>query len=332
MKVLVCGGAGYIGAQMCRILAEHGHQPVTLDNLSTGHREAVRWGPLVVADLLDTEALARAFAAHGPFEAVMHFCARSIVSESVAEPLRYFRNNVLGTLALLEASVAHAVPYFLFSSSAAVYGAPRYTPIDEHHPCEPLNPYGHTKLAVEKLLAHYEAVFGLRYVALRYFNAAGASRDGTLGEDHEPETHLIPNVLRAAMGAHRLRLYGDDYDTPDGTCIRDYIHVEDLCEAHLAALNYLARGGTERVFNLGSGQGYSVLEVIRCAERVTGRPIPFERAPRRPGDPPVLVAAFARAEGLLGWRPRQHALEDIVASAWRWHQRRAAEARAAFSP
>ncbi len=331
MKVLVCGGAGYIGAQMCRWLAEHGHKPVTLDNLSTGHREAVRWGPLVVADILDAPAVMHAFATHGPFDVVMHFCARSIVCESVAQPLAYFRNNVQGTLTLLEATVAQAVPYFLFSSSAAVYGAPRYTPIDEDHPCAPLNPYGRTKLMVEELLRHYEAIFGLRYAVLRYFNAAGASADGTLGEAHEPETHLVANVLRAASGEHRLQLYGDDYDTPDGTCIRDFVHVEDLCAAHLAALDYLARGGKERIFNLGSGKGFSVLEVICCAERVTGRPIAFERAPRRPGDPPVLVASASRAEQLLGWRPRHRTLEEIVASAWRWHQRRDSAARSASS-
>lgn len=324
MKVLVCGGAGYIGAHMCRTLAESGHQVMVLDNLSTGHRAAVRWGPLVVADLLDAPALEQTFGTHGPFDAVMHFCAKSVVAESVREPLTYFRNNVLGTLQLLEATVAHGVPYFLFSSSAAVYGAPRSTPIDESHPCAPLNPYGRTKLMVEELLAHYEAAFGLQYVSLRYFNAAGASRDGTLGEDHEPETHLIPNVLRTAAGTHLLSVYGDDYDTPDGTCIRDYIHVEDLCEAHLRALEYLAGGGRERVFNLGNGQGYSVLEVIRCAEHVTGRRIAFARAARRDGDPPVLVASAQRAERLLGWRPRHRALEDIVASAWRWHQRQAA--------
>jgi UDP-glucose 4-epimerase len=323
MHILVCGGAGYIGAHMCKYLAEAGHALTVFDNLSTGHAEAVRWGPLVQGDLLSPDTLEQAFVG-GRFDAVMHFCARSLVGESVARPDIYYRNNVAGTLNLLDTMRRHNVPHLIFSSTAAVYGVPRYTPIDEQHPTEPINPYGRSKRMIESLLTDYDRAFGLRSVSLRYFNAAGAGPDGSLGERHNPETHLIPNILSSARrpGEHPLRIYGNTYSTPDGTCIRDYVHVIDLCSAHLAALGYLRAGGASAVFNLGSGRGSSVLEVIRCAEQVTGQRIPYTITDPRPGDPPILVASADQASRVLSWSPRYTDLSAIVETAWRWHARR----------
>ncbi len=320
-RVLVCGGAGYIGSHMAKWLAAHGVEPVVLDNLSTGHREAVRFGPLVEADLLDPASLDAAFAA-GPFEAVMHFCARSLVGESVQQPLAYYQNNVAGTLNLLQAMQRHGVDRIVFSSTAAVFGEPVAATIDEDHPKTPINPYGASKLMVERVLADAAQAYGLRSVTLRYFNAAGASADGDIGEAHTPETHLIPNVLRAAVGdGSRLKVFGDDWPTPDGTCVRDYIHVDDLAQAHWLALDHMAAHGGAHAFNLGNGRGFSVREVIAAAEAASGRTVAFDIAPRRAGDPAVLVAASDRAREVLGWSPRHADLAEIIDSAWRWHCR-----------
>lgn len=321
MHVLICGGAGYIGSHMAKMLATRGDRISIFDNLSTGHREAVQWGPLIEGDLLTPSDIDRALQA-GPYDAVMHFSAKSLVGESVAHPDRYYLNNVVGTINLLNALVRHGIGKFIFSSSAAVFGNPEYTPIDESHPTRPINPYGRTKLMVENLLADYDQAYGLRSVSLRYFNAAGADPEGRIGESHDPETHLIPNILRSLVrpGGSALKVFGRDYDTPDGTCVRDYIHVNDLCDAHLRSLDHLNRGGATGIFNLGIGRGFSVLEVIRTAVSVTGKDIPYTVADRRAGDPPVLVASAARARQQLGWEPRYTALEEIIETAWRWHR------------
>jgi UDP-glucose 4-epimerase len=320
MRVLVCGGAGYIGSHMVRYLLVHGHDVVVFDNLSTGHRPAVGAAALVVGDLLDPAALQALFAAHA-FDAVMHFCALSLVGVSVHEPYRYYQNNVAGTLNLLQAMRAAGVHQLVFSSTAAVFGRPQVELIDESQPTVPINPYGASKLMVERILSDAAQAYGLRSVALRYFNAAGADPSGEIGESHAPETHLIPNVLRAALGqGGRLQLFGDDYATRDGTCVRDYVHVNDLAAAHLLGLEFMADHSGAHVFNLGNGQGFSVLEVIDAARRVTGVDIAFDLAPRRAGDPPVLVAASAKARTMLGWAPQFTDMAAIIASAWRWHQ------------
>lgn len=319
MKILVCGGAGYIGSHMVRCLAKAGHEAVVYDNLSTGHAEAVADAELVRADLLDAEALRRVFAAHA-FDAVMHFSARSLVAESVAEPLAYYENNVGGTLRLLAAMREAGVDKLVFSSTAAVYGRPRTETIGESHPTAPINPYGGSKRMAETVLAA-AAAHGLRSVALRYFNAAGASPDGGIGEAHEPETHLIPNALRAAAGqGPELEVFGADYATPDGSCVRDYVHVDDLADAHLRALEYAARHPGAHVFNLGSQRGFSVFETIAAAADVAGRAIPHRIVGRRPGDPSRLVADSSAARRELGWRPRYTDLRRIIASAWEWHR------------
>jgi UDP-glucose 4-epimerase len=320
MKVLVCGGAGYIGSHMVRHLLESGHQPVIFDNLSTGHREAVAGVPLVEGDLSDRAALAALFGSTR-FDAVMHFCARSLVGESVVEPYAYYENNVGGTLNLLQAMREAGVQQLVFSSTAAVFGQPQAPLIAEDHPTLPINPYGASKLMVERILADAHRAHGLRSVALRYFNAAGADVSGEIGESHQPETHLIPNVLRAALGqGPGLKVFGDDYATSDGTCVRDYVHVDDLATAHLRALDFMATHDGAHVFNLGNGQGFSVLQVIEAARRVTGVEIQFDRCPRRAGDPAVLVASSTRARELLGWMPRYADVEAIIETAWRWHR------------
>jgi len=318
--VLVCGGAGYIGSHMARWLALRGVGVTVLDNLSTGHREAVQWGELIEADLLDPASLERAFAGR-QYDAVMHFCARSLVGESMTQPYAYYANNVVGTLNLLEAMRRHGADRLVFSSTAAVFGQPASERIDEGHPKAPINPYGASKLMVERILADAAAAYGLRSVALRYFNAAGASMDVSVGESHHPETHLIPNVLRSALGTGPgLKVFGDDYPTPDGTCVRDYVHVDDLAQAHQLAIDYMDRHEGAHVFNLGNGQGFSVREVIAAASAATGREIPYEVAPRREGDPAVLVASSDKASAELGWQPVYTDLPPIIASAWRWHQ------------
>jgi UDP-glucose 4-epimerase len=318
MKILVCGGAGYIGSHMVRQLRMAGYDLIVLDNLSTGHRQAVDGSELVIGDLLDTVQLERLFAEHR-FDAVMHFCAKSLVAESIHQPYAYYQNNVAGTLNLLAAMRAHDAQRLIFSSTAAVYGMPLTDQIDEAHPCNPINPYGRSKLMVEGILRDAARAYGLRSVSLRYFNAAGASDDASIGEAHDPETHLIPNVLRAAeSGALPVSVFGSDYPTRDGTCVRDYVHVDDLADAHLAALEYLDAHDGAHMFNLGNGDGFSVLEILRAACEVTGRDIPSKSAPRREGDPSTLVANSGRARAQLGWQPRRTQIRQIVASAWRW--------------
>ncbi len=320
MKVLVTGGAGYIGSHACKALAEAGHQPITFDNLSTGHAWAVRWGALEAGDMLDDRRLAEVFARHRP-EAVMHFAALAYVGESMRDPARYQRVNVVGTLNLLDAARAAGVHRIVFSSSCATYGVPDRVPIAIDTQQTPINPYGWTKLAGERMLAEHCAAYGLGAVALRYFNAAGADPDGLIGEDHDPETHLIPIALDVAAGRRpHLDLYGDDYPTPDGTCIRDYVHVADLAEAHVRALDF-CQSGSLRVANLGVGRGYSVRQVIDAVRRVTGRAVPTRIVPRRPGDPPALVADVSAASTLPGWSARWTELDAMIDSAWRWHRR-----------
>lgn len=318
MKVLVTGGAGYIGSHMVRRLCECGHEVVVLDDLSSGFADAVTGGLLIRGRVHDGALLEGLFAAH-PFDAVVHFAGSIVVGESVADPAKYYQNNIVGTLSLLDAMRRHDVNKLVFSSTAAIFGIPQYVPIDESHPQQPINPYGMTKWMTERVLQDFDAAYGLRSVALRYFNAAGAAPDGRLGERHEPETHLIPLALRAAQGRlPGLTIFGDDYDTTDGTCIRDYIHILDLCDAHLLALEHLLGGGGSRAYNLGNGQGYSVKEVVRAAERVTGLHVPVVFGPRRAGDPPRLVADSGRIRSEWGWSPRFSSLEEIIAHAWRW--------------
>jgi len=319
--VLVCGGAGYIGAHMAKALARAGCKVTVFDNLSTGHRAAVQWGELVEGDLLDEEALGRLFKGHR-FDAVMHFCALSQVAESVRAPHAYYRNNVVGTLNLLDAMRHAGVERLVFSSTAAVYGVPTTDKLDESHPTLPINPYGTSKLMVETMLKDAASAYGPRSVALRYFNAAGADLDGEIGESHAPETHLIPNVLSNALGlGEGLKVFGDDYATPDGTCVRDYVHVSDLAAAHLLAMHYLEHHEGAHRFNLGSGNGYTVMEVVEAARKVTGKSISFSLAPRRAGDPPVLVADSKRAVEMLGWSPSFDNMPAIIETAWRWHRK-----------
>lgn len=320
MHLLVCGGAGYVGSHVAKVLDDRGHRVTVLDNLSTGHEQAVRWGQLIRADLLDPHSLEAAFQGQH-YDAVLHFCARSLVGESMSAPYDYYENNVVGTLNLLRVMRRHAVGRIVFSSTAAVFGNPVSALIDEDHPKAPINPYGASKLMVERILADAAQAYGLRSVCLRYFNAAGASAADGIGESHEPETHLIPNLLRALINpAAPLKVFGQDYPTPDGTCVRDYVHVLDLADAHVRALDYMTDTPGAHAFNLGNGTGFSVMQVIRAAERVTGLPVPFEQAPHRAGDPPVLVAASKRARDILGWSPVYTDIEDILRTAWDWHR------------
>lgn len=320
MKVLVVGGAGYVGSHTAKALYQAGYTPVVFDNLSLGHRWAVKWGPLVEGDILDSSTLLSTMLEQ-QVEAIIHFAANAYVGESMEQPGKYFRNNVVGTLNLLEAARESGVQYVVFSSSCATYGIPESLPICEEHPQRPINPYGESKLMGERLLHWFGECYGLRWVALRYFNAAGADPDGELGEMHNPETHLIPLVIGAALGSHPpVQVFGTDYSTVDGTAIRDYVHVSDLALAHVKALEYLQRGGASDVFNLGTGTGYSVGQVIEMVERVGGRSVPYIKAPRRLGDPPELVANPVKASQVLGWKAKWN-LEDIVQTAWRWHNR-----------
>lgn len=319
MRVLITGGAGYIGSHTAKQFAAAGIDPVVFDNFRTGHRWAVRWGPLVDGDLNDSAALGEALCAHRP-EAVIHFAGSAYVGESVQEPRLYFRNNVVNSLNVLDAMVDAGVRYIVFSSSCTTYGAPQQLPIGEDHPQHALSPYGESKLFVEHALGWYTGPYGLRYAALRYFNAAGADPDGSIGEVHDPETHLIPLVIQAALGQRpALELYGTDYATPDGTAIRDYVHVADLAAAHVQAVQYLLNGGDNLALNLGTGRGYSVREVIAAVERIGGRPVPVRMGPRRPGDAAALVADAAKARDVLGWRPQHSDLDTIVQTAWNWH-------------
>jgi UDP-glucose 4-epimerase len=321
MKVLVVGGAGYIGSHMVKRLGQLGCEVTTLDDLSSGHRDAVLCGDFVYGDLADRTLLANVLQP-GRFDAVMHFASFIQVGESVQQPAKYYANNVTNTLHLLEAMRSAGVHRFIFSSTAATFGEPQYTPIDECHPQLPINPYGRSKLMIEQVLEDYDRAYGFKSVCLRYFNAAGADPDGELGERHHPETHLTPLVLQAASGRRSdISVFGRDYDTPDGTCIRDYIHVSDLCEAHWLALQSLAHGAGSQRFNLGNGAGFSVQEVIDAAKRVTGRPIVVQYVPRRKGDPARLVADATQAHNRLGWRPRFAELETMVQHAWAWEMK-----------
>jgi len=321
VKVLVTGGAGYIGSHTCKILAENGHEPVVFDNLSEGHRWAVKWGPLVVGDIADRALLATTMKAQA-IEAVIHFAGSAYVGESMQQPMKYFANNTLGSMALLDAMMRVGVPRIVFSSSCVTYGLPARTPIDETHPTLPVSPYGESKLAVEKALRWLGDLGGLRWIALRYFNAAGADPEGELGEVHDPETHLIPLTLRAAApGVYQLKVLGADYPTRDGTAIRDYVHVTDLARAHVFALAALKREGVNDVVNLGTGSGASVLDVVAAVEKVTGSRVRRAVAPRRAGDPAALVADASKAGRLLSWAPQRSDLETIVADAWQWQQK-----------
>lgn len=317
MKILVTGGAGYIGSHVCKALAAKGHEPVAYDNLSRGNAWAVKWGPLERGDIADAARLGEVIARHAP-AAVMHFAAYAYVGESCAEPLLYYRNNVGGSEALLRTIVAHGPLPVVFSSSCATYGIPNSVPIAEDQPQKPVNPYGFTKLVVERMLGDLDGVAGLRSVVLRYFNAAGSDPDGEIGEAHDPETHLIPLVLAAAAGGGAIDVYGSDYDTPDGTCVRDYVHVADLADAHVRALEYLLAGGASVALNLANARGHSVREVIAAAAEVCGLPIRVNDVARRPGDPPILVGDATRARALLGWRPLRSELRTQLTDAWRW--------------
>ncbi len=322
MNVLVTGGAGYIGSHTAKILKAAGHEPIVLDNLTCGHTWAVQWGPLEQGDLADVAFLRGVFDRHA-IGAVIHFAANAYVGESMTDPSKYFRNNTFNTLNLLDTMVARGVTLMVFSSTCATYGDPQRIPIDESHPQAPVNPYGESKLFVERILHWYGKAYDLRSVALRYFNASGADPDGAIGEVHDPETHLIPLVIEAALGRRPpVSVFGSDYPTPDGTAIRDYIHVMDLADAHVQALAYLAGGGASTAINLGTGRGHSVREVIQTVEQVGGAPVPSTTAPRRGGDPPQLVADARRAQDVLGWRPRYPDLRTIIEHAWTWHTRR----------
>lgn len=326
MKVLVTGGAGFIGSHACKALSASRRLPIVYDNLSTGHAHTVRWGPLEVGDIRDSVRLEQVLRAYQP-DMVMHFAARAYVGESVIDPAGYYDNNVSGTLTLLEAMRRASVDKIVFSSSCATYGTPDVLPIREDVPQRPINPYGFTKLACERMLADYGAAYGLRWVALRYFNAAGADPDGELGEEHEPETHVVPLAIRAALGlGPPITVFGDDYDTPDGSALRDFVHVSDLADAHVRAVDYLAQGGDSVACNLGTGEAVSVLQTIAAVAAATGRRVPFIRGPRRPGDPPALYATAHLARELLGWTPASPDFAATVATAARWIERSLAPA------
>lgn len=320
MKVLVTGGAGYIGSHTCKLLAADGHEPVVFDNMSTGHEFLARFGPVVRGDLADRTAIQRALADHRP-DAVIHFAASAYVGESVAKPRAYYRNNVVGTLNLLDAMAEEQVDQLIFSSSCATYGVPQRVPITEDDPQLPINPYGETKLTCERMIRAAATADGLRCIALRYFNACGADPDGLLGEVHDPETHVIPLVLESIADPDAtFAIFGDDYPTPDGTCIRDYLHVTDLARAHVLALNQLGKASGFSAINLGTGEGRSVREIIDAAEQATGGRATITVKARRPGDPPTLVADHAKAFEILGWKPIFSDLPTILDTAWRWRQ------------
>jgi UDP-arabinose 4-epimerase len=319
--VLVIGGAGYVGSHCCKAFAAAGWKVVVFDNLSTGWEDFVRWGTLIKGDILDPAALAAAIAEVNP-DAVAHFAAKAYVGESVSEPAAYYRTNTVGAMNVLDAMRAAGVDKFVFSSTCATYGAPLRTPIDEQHPQSPINPYGWSKLMVEAILKDYSAAYGLSFVALRYFNAAGADPDGEVGERHEPETHVIPLAIRGAQQSdYVFKIFGDDFDTRDGTGLRDYIHVTDLADAHCRALNYLMAGGKSDIFNLGTGNGTTVNEIADAVSAVSGRPLPRKVIGRREGDPAALVASSAKAREILGWVPQHSRIAEIIETAWRWHER-----------
>lgn len=318
MRILVTGGAGYIGSHTCKALAHQGNTVVAYDNLSTGHRELVRWGDFVYGDILDTQRLRSCIRQHR-IDGIIHFAASAYVGESVIDPGKYFRNNVCGTLSILDAMRDEGVPHIVVSGTCAVYGSPEKMPITEDAPTNPINPYGASKLFMERMLTDYEKAHGIKWMSLRYFNAAGCDPDGETGEWHEPETHLIPRALMAAAGQiPELEIFGDDYPTPDGTCIRDYVHVLDLSDAHVRGIALLAEGGRSHELNLGVGQGFSIREVLNTVEEVTGKKTPHVISDRRMGDPPLLVANASKAKELLGWKSERSTLNYIVTTAWSW--------------
>lgn len=319
-KILVTGGAGYIGSHTCLALAAKGYVPVVYDNFSSGHREFVKWGPVEDGDIRDRARLREVLALHKP-AAVLHFAGLIEVSQSFKEPEAFYDINVVGSLTLLQAMMEADIRAFVFSSTCATYGTPTYMPLDEAHPQAPINPYGRTKHIVEQALRDFDLCERMRSVMLRYFNAAGADAEGRIGEWHTPETHAVPLLIEAALGRRAgFSIFGDDYDTRDGTCIRDYVHVSDLADAHVRAVEYLLNGGDTVAINLGTGTGTSVKELVTAVEAVSGRPLPVTQAERRPGDPPLLVASNETARDLLGWEP-EHAIGDIIRSAWTWHSR-----------
>ena len=319
--ILIVGGAGYIGSHVNKELNKRGYETVIFDNLSYGHEDFVKWGNFEQVDLEDIERLRELFCKY-PVDAVMHFAAFTYVGESVEDPQKYYMNNLKNTLNLLQVMLEFDVKYFVFSSTCATYGNPLKIPITEDHPQNPINPYGRAKLMVENVLEDYSHAYGLKYVALRYFNAAGADVDGEIGELHDPETHLIPLILDAASGEREdIKIFGTDYNTPDGTCIRDYVHVTDLADAHIKALEYLKNGGKSDFFNLGNGNGFSVREVIETARKITGKNIKAVEDVRRPGDPPVLVGSSKKAREILKWEPKYDELSRIVETAWKWHEK-----------
>ena len=321
MNILVTGGAGYIGSHCCKELSKKGFNPITIDNLVYGHKNFAKWGEFFQGDVGNRAHLKECFGRH-KIDAVMHFAAYAYVGESVEDPLKYYENNLRNTIELLHAVLEHDVKYFVFSSTCATYGNPEKTPLNEDHPLNPINPYGKTKRMIEEILEDYQAAYGLNYISLRYFNAAGADPDAEVGEDHDPETHLIPLVLDVAAGKRKtIKVFGTDYATPDGTCIRDYIHVTDLAQAHILALQHLMDGADSNAYNLGNGQGFSVLEVIEHARKITAKDIAVENSDRRPGDPPVLIASNEKAVKELGWKPEYADLDDIIGTAWRWHKK-----------
>lgn len=320
--ILIVGGAGYIGSHTNKLLNQKGYKTVVFDNLIYGHREFVKWGEFVLGDLANKEQIRLCFKRF-PIKAVMHFSAFAYVGESVLEPAKYYQNNVANTLNLLEVMRGFDVRYFIFSSTCATYGIPEKIPITEDHPQKPISPYGRSKLMIEQILKDYDIAYGIKHINLRYFNAAGADPDGEIGEWHKPETHLIPLVLDVAIGKRQdVKIFGTDYDTPDGTCIRDYIHVTDLAEAHILALEYLLNGGKSESFNFGNGNGFSVREVIQTAEKVTGKKVTAIEWQRREGDPPILVGSSEKAKRVLGWRPIFNDLAMIIESALKWHENR----------
>ena len=321
-KILVTGGAGYIGSQTCKVLKQQGYEPVVFDNLVYGYKDFVQWGDFEQGDLLDVKRLHDVFVQHTPC-AVVHFAAYAYVGESVQDPGKYYTNNVIGSLNLLNAMKTHGVKNIVFSSTCATYGIPTQIPISETHAQNPINPYGNTKLVMEKMLHDFDVAHGIKSVPLRYFNAAGADPEGDVGEAHDPETHLIPLVLEVAAGKREyISVFGTDYNTSDGTCIRDYIHIHDLATAHVLALQYLEKTQRSEAFNLGNGTGFSVYEVIAAAETVTGKKIPIKNVSRRAGDPDVLVGTAEKAREFLGWKPEYYQLETIIAHAWHWYQKR----------
>ncbi|MEA4805938.1 UDP-glucose 4-epimerase GalE [Acetobacterium wieringae] len=321
MKILVCGGAGYIGSHVVRVLVERGYQVVVLDNFSTGHLGAVpKEAVIEEGDIRDRVFLGQVFQAH-PIDCVMHFCANSLVGESMVEPLKYYHNNVYGTICLLETMVEQEVTRFVFSSTAAVYGEPEQSPITENSSKKPTNTYGETKLAVEKMLPWLDQAYGLKSMTFRYFNAAGAHPSGEIGEDHNPETHLLPLILKTALGQRdKISIFGEDYPTPDGSCIRDYIHVMDIAAAHILGMEKLLAGGESNIYNLGDGKGFSVKEVIDRTRAITGKVFAVEIADRRAGDPVELIASSEKAHQELGWKPAHSDLDTIIKTAWKWHQ------------